>query len=81
MTDLINENKQLKLEIDKLKLENKNLKDKLKKYTNPDRNKKFYQKNKDKIIKKSNERLANLPKEKLKEYRQRAYQKRKNKLK
>ena len=78
MTELII--KKLKLEIEKIKLENNNLKDHLKKYTNPEKNKRFYQKNKDKIIKKANERLANLPKEKLQEYRRRAYLKRKEKL-
>lgn len=72
---------QLKIEIEKLKHENTDLKSKLYKYTNPDRNKKFYEKNKEAYIKRANERLKSLPPEKLKEYRQRAYQKRKAKLK
>jgi len=79
MTDTELINKELKLEIDKLKSENEILKKKLKKYTNPARNKKFYQTNKDKIIKKANERLKNLPKKKIQEYNRRAYLKRKEK--
>lgn len=73
--------KELRSEIDKLKTENETLKEKLKKYSNPERNKKFYQKNKQKIIQKANERLKNLPKEKKQEYARRAYLKRKEKLK
>ena len=73
--------KELKSEIDKLKSENKTLKEKLKKYTNPERNKKFYQNNNEKVIKKANERIKNLPKEKRREYARRAYLKRKEKLK
>ena len=78
MTDLELEQSQL---IEKLKLEIQELKDKLKKYTNPERNKKFYENNKEEIIKKSNDRLKNLPNEKLQEYRHRAYIKRKEKPK
>ena len=50
------------------------LKEEIKKYTNPERNKRYYQKNKEKVIKKANERLKNLPKEKIQEYSKRAYQ-------
>jgi hypothetical protein len=55
MSDLEEENKRLKQEI-------KELKKKLKKYTNPGRNKKYYQNNKKKCIERSNKRLKNLPK-------------------
>ena len=44
-----------------------------------ERNKKFYENNKEEIIKKSNDRLKNLPNEKLQEYRHKAYVKRKDK--
>ena len=77
MTDLEIEQTQL---IEKLKSEIQELKEKLKKYTNPERNKKFYENNKEEIIKKSNDRLKNLTNEKLQEYRHRAYVKRKDKL-
>ncbi len=72
MSDLVEENKRLKQEIEKLKK-------KLKKYTNPKRNKKYYRNNKQKCIDRSNKRLKNLPKEKLREYRRNAYLKRKKK--
>jgi len=70
---------ELKEEIKKLKLENEELKKRLKKYTNPERNKRYYQKNKEKVIKKANERLKNLSKEKIQEYSKRAYQNKKSK--
>lgn len=60
------------------------LEEKLKKYTNPDAHKAFYEKNKEKIIKESSERLKKLTEtnpEKIKEYRRNAYLKRKEKLK
>ena len=79
MSNLEQENTKLQLENDELKKENSLLKNRLSKYTNPDRNKKYYQNNKGKYIKKSNERLKNLPKEKLQEYRKRAYLKMKEK--
>jgi regulator of replication initiation timing len=62
-----------------LQLENDKLKNQLKKYTNPARSKRYYKNHKDECIKKSNERLKNLPKEKLQEYRRRAYLKMKEK--
>jgi len=76
MTDLEIEQTNI---IEKLKSEIQELKEKLKKYTNPERNKKFYENNKEEMIKKSNDRLKNLPTEKLQEYRHRAYVKRKDK--
>lgn len=54
MSDLEQENIKLKLEIKEVKKENEELKIKLKKYTSPDRNKKYYKNNKEKCIKKSN---------------------------
>ena len=60
------------------------LQEKLKKYTNPDRNKKYYENNKEKFIQNGNDRLKNLKEmnpDKLKEYRRNAYLKRKEKLK
>ena len=69
----------LKEENKKLEEENNTLKERLKKYTNPARNKKYYEKNKDNVIKKANDRLKTLPKEKLQEYRRNAYLKRKEK--
>jgi len=58
----------------------------LKKYTAPDRSKKYYDNNKEEIKKKSKEYIEktnyyqNLPPEKKKEYSKRAYEKKKNKL-
>ena len=60
------------------------LEEKLKKYTNPQSCKNFYEKNKEKIIQTSNERLKKLKEanpDKLKEYRKNAYLKRKEKMK
>lgn len=74
---VLEENKQLKQRVSELE-------EKLKSYTNPDRNKKYYENNKDKFIESSNKRLEKLKEtnpDKLKEYRQRAYLKRKEKLK
>ena len=74
---VLEENKQLKQQVEELQ-------EKLKKYTNPLAHQVFYEKNKEKIIKNSNERLKKLKEtdpEKLKEYRRNAYLKRKEKLK
>ena len=74
---IIKENQELKVLVSELQ-------EKLKKYTNPDAHKAFYEKNKEKIIKESSERLKKLAEsnpEKIKEYRHRAYLKRKEKLK
>jgi hypothetical protein len=74
---ILEENKQLKILVEELQ-------DKLKKYTNPPAHKAFYEKNKEKIIKESSERLKKLTEsnpEKIKEYRRNAYLKRKEKLK
>jgi len=78
------------MDIETLLKENQELKDlvielqeKLKKYTNPVAHQVFYEKNKEKIIKESSERLKKLKEnnpDKLKEYRRTAYLKRKEKL-
>jgi cell division septum initiation protein DivIVA len=73
---VLEENKKLKLLVEELQ-------EKLNKYTNPESCQKFYEKNKEKIIKNSNKRLQKLKEEnpeKLKEYRKNAYLKRKEKL-
>ena len=74
---ILEENKGLKQRITELE-------DKLKNYSNPSAHKAFYEKNKEKIIKESSERLKKLTEsnpEKIKEYRRTAYLKRKEKLK
>jgi len=77
-------------ELQLLKLENEGMKNKiieleerLKKYTNGDNHKRYYEKNKDKIMETGSNYLKKLKEEnpeKLKEYRRTAYQKRKEKL-
>ena len=74
---ILEENKQLKVLVEELR-------EKLNKYTNPNAHQVFYEKNKEKIIKESNERLKKMKEtnpEKLKEYRHKAYLNRKEKLK
>ena len=69
MDELLKENAELKQHII-------DLEERLKKYTNTDSHKRYYEKNKDKVIEKSNGYLKKLSKEnpeKLKEYRHRAY--------
>lgn len=66
-----------------LLIEHNKLKEHLKKYTAPKRNKDYYHNNKEKIIKKIKENQEhNKPDpEKIKEYNKRSYEKRKQKLK
>jgi hypothetical protein len=74
---IIKENQELKVLVSELE-------EKLKKYTNPESCQKFYEKNKEKIIKESNIRLQKLKEnnpDKIKEYRRNAYLKRKEKIK
>jgi len=75
-------------EIEKLKLiiqekdkEIQELKEHLKKYTAPERNKKYYENNKEMILKRNNTNKKQMDKEKIKEYNRRAYLKRKENLK
>lgn len=72
--------------INEYELNTNELKEKLKKYTAPKRNKTFYENHKEEIIKKNKEYIKknkdNLKKpdpEKIKEYNKRAYEKRKQK--
>lgn len=75
MTDLELEQSQL---IDKLQLEIKELKERLKKYTNPERNKKYYENNKDMIIMRNNSRPS-LTSEQRRIYNKNYYEKKKAK--
>jgi FtsZ-binding cell division protein ZapB len=74
----------LKLEIEKLKNRNNELEEKLKSYTNPTRNKKYYEKHSDIYKEKAKsymEKIKEVKPEKLKEWRHQAYLNRKAKLK
>ena len=74
----------LKLEIEELKKKNVDLEEKLKLYTNPERNKKYYEKNSDIVKEKAKnymEKIKETNPEKLKEWRHNAYLNRKAKLK
>ena len=74
----------LKLEIEELKNRNNELEEKLKLYTNPTRNKKYYEKNNDIVKEKAKnymEKIKETNPEKLKEWRHQAYLNRKAKLK
>ena len=74
----------LKLEIEELKNKNNELEEKLKSYTNPRRNKKYYEKNSDIVKEKAKnymEKIKETNPEKLKEWRHQAYLNRKAKLK
>ena len=74
----------LKLEIEELKNRNNELEEKLKSYTNPTRNKKYYEKNSDIVKNKAKnymEKIKETNPEKLKEWSHTAYLNRKAKLK
>ncbi len=74
----------LKLEIEELKNKNNELEEKLKLYTNPLRNKKYYEKNSDVVKEKAKNYMEKIKKtnpDKLKEWRHNAYLNRKAKLK
>ena len=78
------ENHKLKLEIEELKHRTNELEEKLKSYTNPTRNKKYYEKNSDVVKEKAKsymEKIKETNPEKLKEWRHQAYLNRKAKLK
>ena len=75
---------ELQRENEELKKKNAELEERLKKYTNGDNHKRYYEKNKEKYKELGSTYLQKLKEEnpnKLKEYRQRAYQKRKEKMK
>jgi len=74
----------LKLEIEELKNRNNELEEKLKSYTNPARNKKYYEKHSDIYKEKAKnymEKIKETNPEKLKEWRHQSYLNRKAKLK
>lgn len=80
--DIQKENDKLKEKIILLEKENDKLKEHLKKYTNGENNKRYYEKNKEKVKQQGAEYLKKLSEEnpeKLKEYRKKAYLKRKEK--
>jgi FtsZ-binding cell division protein ZapB len=73
----------LKLKIEELKNKNNELEEKLKSYTNPIRNKKYYEKNSDIVKEKAKNYMKKIKEtnpEKLKEWRHQAYLNRKVKL-
>jgi len=75
------ENKDAKIAA--LQAEVENLKTKLEKYTNNERHRKYYEKNKERVKENAKQYLNRLKDEnpdKLKEYRHRAYMKRKEKM-
>lgn len=74
----------LRLEIEELKKKNAELEERLKLYTNPNRNKKYYEKNSGVVKEKAKsymEKIKETNPEKLKEWRHNAYLNRKAKLK
>jgi hypothetical protein len=80
---LTQENIKLKEENTQLKIEIEELTNKLKKYTNTESHRKYYSENKQKVKDNAIKYLQTLKEtnpEKLKEYRKKAYQKRKEKL-
>jgi hypothetical protein len=75
---------ELQTENEVLKQKNKELEEKLKKYTNGDNHKRYYEKNKEKIKEHGSNNLKKLKEEnpeKLKEYRRTYYLKRKERSK
>ena len=79
----MDEVQQLKKENEELKNKVVELEERLKKYTNGDNHKRYYEKNKEQIKEAGSSYLKKLKDEnpeKLKEYRKRAYQKQKEKL-
>jgi hypothetical protein len=80
----INEYNKLKLINEELLKKNKELEEKLKSYTNPERHKRYYEKNSDIVKEKARnymEKIKETNPEKLKEWRHQAYLNRKAKLK
>ena len=81
---MVEEINKLKYEIEELKNKNIELEEKLKSYTNPTRNKKYYEKNSDAVKENAKnyiEKIKETNPEKLKEWRHQAYLNRKAKLK
>ena len=74
----------IKYEMEELIMKNTKLDEKLKSYTNPTRNKKYYEKNSNIVKEKAKiymEKIKETNPDKLKEWRHTAYLKRKEKLK
>ena len=85
MTDIVNIDmyNNLVIENELLKKKNIELEEKLKAYTNTEMNKRYYEKNSEKVKEKAKnymERMKTENPEKLKEWRHNAYMNRKNKL-
>lgn len=80
MEDLLNKIQLLEEENINLRFELEKLKEHLKKYTAPPRNKTYYENHKNDIIEKTKEYKNNISSEKKKEYARRAYLKKKAKL-
>jgi len=85
MTDIVNIDmyNNLVIENELLKKKNIELEEKLRSYTNTERNKKYYEKNSEKVKEKAKnymERMKTENPDKLKEWRHTAYMNRKNKL-
>jgi hypothetical protein len=85
MTDIVNIEmyNNLMIENELLKKKNIELEEKLRSYTNTERNKRYYEKNSEKVKEKAKnymERMKTENPEKLKEWRHNAYMNRKNKL-
>ncbi len=85
MTDIVNIEmyNNLVIENELLKKKNIELEEKLRSYTNTERNKRYYEKNSEKVKEKAKnymERMKTENPEKLKEWRHTAYMNRKNKL-
>lgn len=81
--EIVKQNQHLKEENKKLKLELEETREHLKKYTNGNNHKKYYEKNKEKVMKNGSEYLKKLKEqnpEKIKEYARRAYLKKKEKM-
>ena len=75
---------ELQKQIEELKAKNMDLEERLKKYTNGDNHKRYYEKNKNKIKEQGTTYLQKLKEEnpeKLKEYRRNYYLKKKDKMK
>ena len=82
MTDMVNIEmyNNLMIENELLKKINIELEEKLKTYTNTERNKKYYEKNSEKVKDKAKTYIEKMKTEKIKEWRHTAYMNRKNKL-
>jgi hypothetical protein len=83
LNNIKKENEEIKHKLFLLEQENEELKEHLKKYTNGDNNKRYYEKNKEKVKEQGANYLKKLAEEnpeKLREYRRNAYLKRKEKL-